>query len=303
MIDAQRLGAFERELEPWRLQADGDRVLVLGYGEISLVFALAEQPDVAYKRMPLFGSVEEARGYEAAYRRYCELLRQAGLELPEDETLVVEVPGRPVVLYIAQRRLPAQRFCHRLIHQLDEARCQALLERIVERIAGVWAFNARSSPSVELAIDGQISNWVLTADGSMLFVDTSTPIFRESGAERLDPELFLASAPALLRPLLRLLFLEEVMSRYYDRRRVYTDLAANLFKEGRPELLPHAIRIANSRLPPDVPPLDEEEVRKYYRGDKRIWGVFLAFRRMDRWMKTRIHGGRYEFVLPGRIRR
>lgn len=53
----------------------------------------------------------------------------------------------------------------------------------------------------------------------------------------------------------------------------------------------------------EVPPLTHREVEKYYKGDKAIWRVFQAFRRFDRWLRTTLLGKRYEFLLPGKIRR
>jgi hypothetical protein len=299
VIDPDLLRRFEESLEPRKLEASAD---LLGCGEISSVFAMGRDPGLAYKRLPLFASPPQARAYAESHRRYTALLREAGLELPEDDTAVVEVPGRPVVLYVAQRRLPPERFGHALIHRMDEARSRALFDAIGERIASVWAFNERRRPDVELALDGQISNWALLEDGRLVFVDTSTPLFRLGGVEQLDPELFLASAPASLRWVLRLAFLHEVMSRYYDRRRVFLDLVANLHKERRADLVPVALASVNARLGGE-PPIAAGEVRRYYAGDRTIWSVFLALRRLDRWVKTRVAGGRYEFVLPGRIRR
>ncbi len=302
MIDLEALRSLEERLEPWNLERSPGGLRLLGYGEISAVLALPGDDDAAYKRMPLFASSAQAREYARSYARYTALLREAGLELPEDATAVVEVPGRPVVLYIAQRRLPAPRFGHVLVRDLGEAGCRQLLDAVGERIARVFAFNARRRPEVELAIDGQISNWALLEDGGLLFVDTSTPLFRLDGKEQLDPELFLASAPGLLRWLLRRAFVGDVMGRYYRPRLVYLDLAANLHKEGRPDLVPLALEVVNPRLP-GGPPLTVAEVRRYYAGDRRIWSTYLAARRLDRWIRTRLARRRYEFVLPGRIAR
>ncbi len=302
MIDPGALREFEERLEPWRMDHPRAGVRVLGYGEISTVFAIGGDDRTALKRMPLFHTVEQAGGYAERYRRYTSLLRDAGLELPEDETALVDIPGRPVVLYIAQRRLPGDRFCHSLIHRLEAAECRGLFEAVAERIARVWSFNERSRPGVELSIDGQLSNWVLMEDGRLLFVDTSTPMFRLDGVEQLDPELFLASAPGFLRWILRLAFLGEVMSRYYDPRRVFLDMVANLFKEGREDLAGVALPAVNGRLPLQGA-ITADEVQRYYAGDKVIWSVFLAFRKLDRWVRTRLAGRRYEFVLPEKIRR
>jgi hypothetical protein len=300
VIDPGRLRSFEERLDPSDFAVTG-RGRLLGYGEISAVFTLEDAPEVAFKRMPLFATAEEARDYAAKYRRYVALLGEAGLDLPRDDTCVVEMPGRAVVLYIAQDRLPAERFGHALLRGLDAAGCRRLLDAVGEKISRVFAFNRAHRPEVELAIDGQISNWALLEDGRLIFVDTSTPLHRVSGVEQLDPELFLASAPAFLRWLLRLAFLGEVMSRYYDPRRVYLDLVANLHKEGRKDMVPAALESANRHLGGHEA-LTADEVRRYYASDRRIWTVFLALRRLDRWLQT-ARGRRYEFVLPGPIAR
>jgi hypothetical protein len=159
---------------------------------------------------------------------------------------------------------------------------------------------------LEVAIDGQLSNWcfVATDPARVTFVDTGTPIFRLQGREQLDPEPLLRSAPAWLRWVLRWLFLDEVMSRYYDPRRVFLDLAANLHKEQRPDLIPMALEVLNAAGDPrSAPPLTFREVDAYYRRDKVIWQLFLGFRRLDRWIARRVLGRRYEFILPGAIRR
>jgi len=66
---------------------------------------------------------------------------------------------------------------------------------------------------------------------------------------------------------------------------------------------PGTLSIINRHLPEDDPRLTEQDIRKYYKDDRIIWSVFLAFRRLDRWLRTRLLGKRYEFLLPGRIQR
>ena len=50
-------------------------------------------------------------------------------------------------------------------------------------------------------------------------------------------------------------------------------------------------------------PLSAGEIEKYYRTDRMIWALFLAFRRIDLFIKTKILMKRYEFILPGKIKR
>jgi len=305
-IDSRLLDRFERGLNPQDLNNSPIPASVIGYGEISAIFEIADNRETAFKRLPLFQSRESAETYTRQFHEYCGLLTAAGLSLPEHETCIIEAAGRPVVVYIAQKKQPAERFGHRLIHTLEANGIRQLIERIVLEIASIWRFNRAGLPDIELAIDGQLSNWVWLENGGqkpLYYIDTSTPLFRQQGAEQLDPELFLQSAPAFLRWILRLLFVQDVINRYYDQRQVYIDLTANLIKEQRPDLVVPAVDIINRRLAADQMPLSVREVTKYYREDKLIWTLFLAFRRLDRWITTQVFRRRYEFILPGKIKR
>lgn len=302
-IDRELVADFEAGLNPQDPEKSSIPAEVLGYGEISIILQIGDNPDVAYKRMPLFSDRPAAELYAGQFHEYCRYLSDAGLTLPHHETLIIEIPDRPVVLYIAQERLSGKRFAHRLIHELERAEIPAMFERIIVEIDKVWKFNASSLPALQLAIDAQVSNWVVLENEEIVYIDTSTPLYRKDGVEQMDPELFLESAPVFLRWLIRWLFLKDVMNRYYDPRLVYMDLAANFYKEKCPELIPEAIRCINGHLPSGCQPLNPEEVEKYYKEDKLIWTLFLAFRRIDRWLTTKVFRKRYEFLLPGKIER
>lgn len=300
-MNAKLLRQFEEQLDPQNLSKSKIPVKTLGFGEISSIFQIGDDTDLAYKRMPLFSNRKSAEKYVTKYRDYCRYLKTAGLLLPDDDTEIVACDNRPVVLYIGQQKLPSNQFAHKLIHTLKESDVQALMEQIVASIEKVWAWNQQQKPAIELSLDGQLSNWVLDRD--LYFVDTSTPLFKIDGTEQLDPELLLQSAPGFLRWILRLFFLDDVMHRYYDQRLVFVDLAANLHKEQRPDLIPMVLKIVNNYLPDTEQPLTIQEIDKYYQEDKLIWTLFLAFRRIDRWITTRILRKRYEFILPGKIKR
>ncbi|MBU2549993.1 MAG: hypothetical protein KKB20_16395 [Proteobacteria bacterium] len=305
-VDDDLLRRFEEGLDPSDIGASAVSASILGYGEISTVFRIGDDETTAFKRMPLFGDRPAAEAYADRYSEYCRLLREAGLKLPEGETRIVEPTSRPVVLYITQARIPTDRFAHQLIHVLEPNDIRDLLEGIVTEIDKVWRFNQDRAPALRLAIDGQLSNWARTDPGEaagLYFVDTSTPMYLKDGLEQLDPELLLQAAPGFMRGVFRIFFLEEVMTRYYDPRQVFTDLTANLFKEQRPDLVPFTVEVINQGLGGGLDPLTVAEVERYYRGDRRIWSVALAMRRLDRWIKTRLQGRRYEFILPGEIRR
>lgn len=305
-IDKDFLQRFESGLDPQRIERSEVPAVLLGYGEISAIFRIEGEDRAAFKRMPLFSDLRSAEAYVRLYREYCRRLGDAGLTLPEHDTAIIHIPGRPVVVYIAQERLSADHFGHRLIQTLDKKSCLQLIEQVAGEVAKVWHYNALSAPDAELALDGQISNWVEHGgenDHRLVYIDTSTPFFRLGGVEQLDPEPLLKSAPAFLRWVLRWMFLDDVMNRYYDPRQVFIDIMANFYKEQRPELIPGAVDIFNQFLPDKLKLLTAADAEKYYREDKMIWMLFLAFRRLDRWLTTKLLRRRYEFILPGKIAR
>jgi len=305
MLSRELLYQFEKGLNPQRPAESKIPARIVGYGEISAIFEIEADKIHVYKRLPLFDSRIAARDYQQMYLEYCSLLVKAGLCLPDHDTQIVAVPGRPAALYIAQKKLPDANFGHKLIHHLDAGSSLDLIEHATREIVKIWNFNSANKPAIELAIDGQLSNWVRDSenDRKLCYIDTSTPLFCKHGVEQQNPELLLKSAPGFLRWIIRLFFLQDVMTRYYIPRLVFMDLIANLHKEQKPELIEPAIELVNAKLPHDQAPLTKTKVDKYYREDKLIWIVFLGLRRLDRFFTTRLLRKRYEFILPGKIKR
>lgn len=303
ILSKTQLEEFESGLEPTALAQSKIPAIVIGYGEISTVFQVQGDDQNAYKRLPLFDNRKVAEDYAQIYELYCNYLKQIGLNLPEDKTVIITHAQRPAVLYIIQRRYTPDKFAHVLIKTYDEQKFDKLLQNICMEIEKVWNYNLINIPKTEVALDGQLSNWVLDEDDKILYIDTSTPLFKINEIEQLNPELILKTAPSFLRWILRLFFLKDVMNRYYNRKLVYLDLIANLYKEQRPDLIPIAIRIINNYLNDGEKPFDIKEVEKYYKEDKLIWTLFLAFRKFDKWFTTKILRRRYEFILPGKIKR
>jgi hypothetical protein len=177
-------------------------------------------------------------------------------------------------------------------------------------------FSGQESPPgepkcIRLGLDGQISNWHCPSSdpaSPMPYIDTSTPLFRVDGVEQINPEIFLKNTPSFMRALIRRFFLQDVLDRYYDFRRVTIDLIANLYKEGRPDLVTPAVALVNELLAGDLAafglaPLTLKEIESYYREDAFIWRFFQTARRLDRFVTERILGRRYPFRLPGKIER
>jgi hypothetical protein len=288
---------------------------VLGYGEISTVFELDAGQGIAFKRMPIFKDSRELDSYEATFDRYYRELRAAGLELPDCDRVHIVSDTDRIVLFLAQRKLPSESIANKIVHSLGVDETARLVLAVLRELSKVWKFNARKT-GVELGIDGQISNWSMKGyrDGAglpdeleFLYFDTSTPLFRVDGAEQLDAELFLRSAPSFMVWLLRWLFLEDVVTRYYDFHLVAVDLIANFYKEQLPDRIPALIETANGFFAGEaaalgVEPISEKEVRSYYREDALIWMLYLNMRKVDRGLH-RLARKEYPYILPGKIKR
>ncbi|MGB4295211.1 MAG: DUF6206 family protein [Smithellaceae bacterium] len=319
-IEIELLKDFESGLDPEHPEQSKIPAKVLGYGEISTIFEIDTPAtrDFACKRMPIFQSREEIEHYARIYNDYNNLLqKEIGINVPDFGFVWFAAADSKIVAFDLQRKLPAESIGNRAIHMMDTDNTRALFFCVLRELMKVWSFN-QAHPARALGIDGQISNWSIagfsaenpriTSDTKLLYIDTSTPMMKKNAVEQLDPELFLRSAPSFLRWLIRWLFLEGVMTRYYDARLVTIDLIANLYKEQRPELVPLLVAAANdfyrtegSKL--DLAPFTGKDVSAYYREDKTIWIVFLALRRFDRWLHKHILRKPYVYILPGKIRR
>ncbi len=319
-VNVELLEAFERGLDPRYPERSRIPAQVLGYGEISTVFEIRAEgmEGYAFKRLPVFKERSEIEPYVRSYEEYNRILsEEVGLSLPPyGHAEFVSQSGRPV-FYIVQEQLPAESIGNRAIHLLPAGEIPMLVRLILRELEKVWDFN-REREGLEVAIDGQISNWSILGfdptsphvdeDTHLLYMDTSTPLFKVEGVEQLDPELFLRSAPSFLVWLIRLLFLEDVMSRYYDFRLVTIDLIANFYKEQRAELIPDLVEMANDFFASeardhDIAPITVKDVNSYYREDALIWWLYLALRKLDRFLRTRLLRREYPYILPGKIKR
>lgn len=320
-IDTELLQRFEAGLDPRRPERSAIPARVLGYGEISTVIAIdhPRQEHLAFKRMPMFRDEDEIQQYVGLYEEYVRVLQEEiGVRVAAGE--MVRLPPTHAghrVVYLVQERFPAGSIGNAMIHRLDPEERRQLVLAVLRELQKVFAFNRRHRGALELGIDGQISNWAVVpfdeATGRpagpfhLVYLDTTTPLLSRSGVEQLNPELFLRSAPSFLVWVLRMLFLPDVMTRYYDFRKVIMDLIANFYKEQLPAMVPAMVETANAFLAGEaaefgIPPLTVQEIRSYYQEDAWIWRLYLAFRKVDRELHY-LMGRHYPYILPAAVRR
>lgn len=319
-VNVELLREFEAHLNPRSPESCRIPCHVLGYGEISTVFEIKveDMHGLALKRMSVFETHSELEKYLAAYCEYNFLLEEgAGIHLPPHGYAVAHSrSGRPI-LYLIQAKLPSYAICSNAIHLLSRQGVVLLIARVLNELHKVWSFNQVQS-DYQLAIDGQISNWVIDefnpddahlGNGKNLYyIDTSTPTYLSNGIEQLNPELFLRSAPSFLVSIIRKFFLDEVMTRYYDPRQVVIDLLGNFYKEQRADLIPDLVFSANTFFANEgqelqVEPFEVKEISDYYGEDAFIWRFFLTSRRIDRFLHLKVLREEYPYILPGKIKR
>jgi len=317
MNEEQVLRNFENGINPRWPERSAVPAKILGYGEMSTVLEVI--PGLACKRLPMFHSEAEAAAYEDLYHEYIALLEdQVGLRLPPSRVVRLADPSwSQVVVYILQEKVPPEAVGNRLLARLSPQETSRFVTAVLLEIKKVFDFNLAHPGQIEVAIDGQISNWAVDGfdpnarslpDGlRLVYIDTSTPLLRRQSVEQQNPELFLRSAPSFMRWIIRWLFLQDVITRYYDLHKVAVDIVANFYKEQRPELIPGLIETVNQffaaeRAAGRFQPVTEAEVRSYYQEDALTWRVYLAFRKIDRTLH-RLIGKEYPYILPGEIKR
>jgi len=318
-IDIEILKKLERSIDIYNPEKGEVPIKILGYGEISLVFELLNNPEqIAYKRIPIFDNETQVERHIWAYNEYNRLLKEdVGLNLPEYDVAWFKDEEGKIQFYCVQEKFPAESVGNKVIHKLSDQDIKTLILLVMREMKKVWDYS-KSHNTIDLGLDGQISNFAIIGfdpnnpkvdlDTKLMYFDTSTPMFRVDGNEAMEAVLFLKSAPSFLRWLLKALFLEETVGRYYDWRKVTIDLVANFFKEQKPELIPELINLVNKffkeeAIDFDIEPLTLEEVKKYYKSDSSMWVIFQSVRRFDRFLKTKVFKKKYDFYLPGKIER
>ncbi len=312
-VDHDRLLAFENQLNPADPKSGAIPVEILGYGEISTTLAIGGMDGLAFKRMPPFPDEAAAEAYRRAVDEYCAALAETGVRVVEHDFASLVNADDERIVYLVQPRLDARTIGNARLQAATADEFARMLALILRSMAGLWRKNRRDEPGESFGLDSQISNWVfpdevMAGQGQPSYLDVSTPLYRRNGREMLDTEIFLKSAPFFLIGIIRRFFLQDVLDRYYDLRAVTIDLIANLHKEGRPDRIPLALETANRFFAQEAPglavaPLTAKEIDAYYREDKFIWSFLLAARRTDRFIKTRLLGRKYNFILPGPVKR
>jgi len=307
----ETLHAFEARLDPARPTAGGARIV--GYGEVSTVFAVPGLDGVVCKRMAGFHDDGKAAAYVDVVAHYIGELTALGLAIVETTAVAVHTPASGPVVYLVQPCVPSAELGHHILRDAPDATLLACVDRLLPWFRRVLQANGARDDGRTVAVDGQISNWRFPLanglPGEPVLLDVGTPYMRRDGVDEIDIELFLAPAPAPIRPFYRRSrAVQAYIDEYFEAHTLLLDLLGNFHKEGRPDRIPLALERINAWLQGagadlGARPLRRDEVDAYYEKDAKLLELYLKLRRLDRFVRTRVLRQRYNFILPGPVRR
>jgi len=143
-----------------------------------------------------------------------------------------------------------------------------------------------------------------------MLLDVGTPFMLVDGRLEIGTALFLRAYLAPVRWWLRRArAVERYIDDYFHLDLVVLDMLGNFYKEGAADRLPvargfvdewirgHAGAVRLERA------VDADAVRGYYAKDAATLETSLRARRLTRFVTTAVLRQRYDFILPGRIRR
>ena len=288
-----QLQALDRQVELAVRAGDDSELPVLGYGEISLVLGWPpREPEFACKLLPVFPTRTRFDAYRQTLDDYVEALRERGVDVVETELRPVTRDDGSVAGYAVQPVLPAATLAPARLAGEGPVSDHPLARAIVE--------TAYAAISPRLGIDAQLSNWTWE-EGRLRYLDVTTPmIWSAQGHVRLDLNLLVQPLPGPMRWPVKRFLAPGILDGYRNRRGVVSDLCGNLIKEQLENWIAVFLEIANRGLDPAM---TEQDVRRYYRRDARLWELLLRVRMLDRAWQHRVRRHPYPFLLPRRVAR
>lgn len=310
VLIAERLADLERHLDPAKPERGDTGIEILGYGEVSAVLGLVDVPDRVFKRMAGFRSRRDVQAYAGVVEQYISILRDLGVTVAATEIVPIEAAPRRHVAYVVQPRFDSARIGHVVLRSAGRESLELLLEGVFAAVHRVLAANGARRDGREIAVDAQLSNWYWPDLAvAPVLIDVSTPFLRKDGKLEVGLDVFLRAYPAPARWWLRRTHaVERYIADYFDFVSVVTDLIGNFRKEAAAERVAEAVAFANRWIAaqPDgaaLGCLDEATVQAYYARDAATLETSLRIRRLARFITATMLRRRYDFILPGPIRR
>ncbi len=302
------LTGFERQVDLYSPEGGPFGCRIIDYGEVTVVIGLDALPGMVFKRMSGFITEKETLEYIEEENRYYNLLKERGITVMNTDCYAIR--GKTPLVYLAQERVKKERLGNSILRDAPMEMVAGCIEEVLDRIASCVRFNRGIAEGVQAAADSQLSNWYFPENaGPPLLIDVGSPITRINGKIYAFTQLFYRSFPWPLSSLVKMLgAVESYFNEYFDLRLAILDILGNFYKEQAAERITPCIEIVNNwlaRQPESdtVKPITMIEVKRYYGKDAALLELMFQVRRYARFVRNRIFRGRYDYILPGRIKR
>ena len=274
---------------------------ILGYGEITVVLKLpVGNRTIAVKRLAAnFLSLEEVAEYSSGVRQYVEALEKTGVKSIHTTCRHVRQPDGKYAIYLAQEMIPSQLLLQNVLKNCSLEEAKEHFRKICKLIVATVPHDGL------MGLDSQVANWYLEEDGSMGYLDISTPFMRHpNGRQVMNFEAFIVTFPIGIRQLARLILLESTIGHYHQPRHCILDLLGNLYKEKLHHLINPLLEVANAEFSEVVnPPLTRKEVDSYYWQDALFYDLLQRSRKVERWVTEKLLRRTYPYLLPPTMER
>jgi len=299
-IDFDIIQSFEFNLDLRRPEKNLIPNYIIAYGRLCTVLELKTKhlAGLVFKRISVFKTNHELNHFLEAWIDYSQLLQNnLGLKVPaQGYAICLSFTQRPV-LYIIQEKMPAHALGHNAIHLVNRAEMITFFGRILELLLNWSKFN-HDYAEQKISLGGHLSDWViegydpqrpgLDQDAPLIYIDSSVPIFKSDGIEKIDRDLMMRSIPSLLKFFVHKSHIEVYFSRFYNIREVVINILADFYKEKRPDLIPELVMAFNQFSIQgnvkhfDLKPIQIKEVKEFYRKDIAYHSILSITRKFDR---------------------
>ena len=303
------LQQFENQLNPSRPENGPMAAQVIACGEVSAVLTLAALPDRVCKRMSGFETADQVRIYIDLVRRYCCTLEALGVAVVPTELVPARSTINGFVVYILQPFLIKEELGNEILKNGTDDHLFFVVSEFLKSAERIFSYNSSNTDNLLIAVDSQISNWHVTSDEIRL-LDVGTPCLRQGKKDLFDSKIIGSAVPLPIRFVFdRAGMFQSYFDSYFSPREIIIDHVANYIKEGRPDRISTVLRFIHEWISKHgnhlklTKEITIKEIRNFYRKDVILLETFLQCRRLDRFIKTRVVGRPYDYILPGKISR
>lgn len=288
MLTTDDLRALDVEVNRLARDRASSELVVLGAGELTCV---VEWRGHACKRLPAFRDPDRVDAYETLLERYIERLEARGLGVVPTSLGSYERSDGRISVYVVQPKLNRKRLLSEKLHAADTTAALALFAYVLDAID--------SCVTGEVGLDAQVTNWAV--EGSrLLLLDVATPLMRDgSGEDLLDTEVFVAALPAFFRPVVRALFVSNLLDRFFDPRAIVLDTIANLGNVGLDHFSEAFLEAANARL---TGPITMDEIDAYRRREAFTWALIRRALLVEQAWQRKVMRTEHPTLLPFEFR-